>query len=1045
MSRAFTRIVLAGAVGLSGVSAQEPGLGALRIDAAHSPEPKEVAPIETGLPLKLKSGAHIAFIGNTLFDRAQDFGFFETLLYRAFPKHDLTVRTLAWSADEVDLMPRPANFGSLHQHLLAQKTDVIFAAYGFNESFAGVEAIGRFKARLVALLTVLRSRAYNGKTAPQIVLVSPIANEDLENVPAGKVNNMRIAAYTEAMQLVAAEQKVGFVDVFSPMLKTLGKERKQSLTFNGVHLLEAGYRLFASELFRGVFHRDPPVIREPLRAAVIEKNRQFHYRYRPINSFYYVGGRKGPYGNNDFLPAMRRFDAMLANRDRRVWAIAKGGKVPAEIDDSNVSPLPKAQRRRNVNRWMTPADELKAFKIDPRFQVNCFASEEDFPDLACPIQMRWDARGRLWVSCSTTYPHVYPGNAGVDKIIVLEDTDGDGRADKSSVFADDLGIPLSFEFGDGGLYVSEPPHLVFLADRDGDGRADFRRKVLTGFGTEDSHHSLHDLVWTPDGDLLGRDSIFLHSQVETPYGPVRMFDSGWFRFRPKTHRLQAFGTYRSTNPWGVTFDDWGQHVASHPIFASAFHATNPPYPTLHPRPAGIKAYSGTCGQEFVDMKSFPDELQGCFIKVRYKPTNRVEIHKWQERDDHYAEKYVGDILFSSNLSFIPVDVRFGPRGALYVLDWYNPVKGHAQYSLRDERRDRKSGRVWRITAKDRSLQQPPKIAAAPIDDLLRVLERREYRYRYWAKRELRDRDASAVKKALDAWLAGLDEKDPRFRHHQVEALWMYRNIQKVRADLLVELLRCEEHHARAAATRQLRYWHAWVPGAIDLLGAAAIDESGLVRLEAAIAASYIGSVVALRQVLVILDKPRGVHLDYALACALGSEALRRHWEGVEEFAAIPGFVAKFGKRQEFRETRSSAKNAQFDSQKNLKLVEISCVPEKMKFTVERIEVKSNQPVKLVFTNPDACDHNLVICRPGGALKVGMAASAMARDPKNARSAFIPAKEHKRIFRASAMIGPTRKSRIDVMRFRAPKKRGVYPYICTFPGHFAIMKGEMVVK
>ena len=158
-------------------------------------------------------------------------------------------------------------------------------------------------------------------------------------------------------------------------------------------------------------------------------------------------------------------------------------------------------------------------KSIPRFEVNLFAGEEEFPEIACPIQMRWDSQGRMWVSCSTTYPHVYPGDEPSDKLVILEDTDGDGKADKSSVFADDLHIPLSFEFGDGGVYVSEEPHLSFIKDTDGDGKADYREKVLTGFGCEDSHHALHDFAWTPDGDLIFRESIFHHSQVEDAVWP----------------------------------------------------------------------------------------------------------------------------------------------------------------------------------------------------------------------------------------------------------------------------------------------------------------------------------------------------------------------------------------------------------------------------------------------------------------------------------------------------------------------------------------------
>jgi hypothetical protein len=207
-------------------------------------------------------------------------------------------------------------------------------------------------------------------------------------------------------------------------------------------------------------------------------------------------------------------------------------------------------------------------------------------------------------------------------------------------------------------------------------RADERRVVLSGFGTEDSHHALHDFMWTPDGDLILRESIFHHSQVETPYGPVRQQNSGWFRWEPATHRLVSFGSYPSTNPWGVTFDDWGQHTASHPVYAAAFHALDPPYPQQHPVPKGLQAYSGVCGQQFVDTPAFPDELQGHLIRVRYKPTNRIELLSWKEGAYGFEEEYIGDLLFSTNLSFIPVDLQFGPRGDLYVCDWYNPVKGH---------------------------------------------------------------------------------------------------------------------------------------------------------------------------------------------------------------------------------------------------------------------------------------------------------------------------------------------------------------------------------
>ena len=1018
------------------------------IYAKNAPIAGPADAVVTALPLPLNKGDRIALIGNTLLDRAQHFGHLEALLHSHFPNHELIVRNLCWSADTIDLQPRPSNFANLDQHLTHEKIDVIIAAFGFNESFAGKDGLTQFEKSLATFLTSLKTKAYNGKSAPRILLLSPIANENTAAVTAADMNNEQIELYVAAMQRVAAQQKIAFVDVFKPMQQAMASPGTD-LTINGCHLTEQGYATFAEKFCSQAFQISTVDAQkylsnsETLRGVITDRNRQFFRRYRPLNTFYYTGDRNKSYGYLDFLPAMRNFDIMAANRDRRIWDIVQGKEVSGPIDDSNVPTLPDTTESRGANRWITAADELKEFTVDPRFEVNLFAGEEEFPDIAAPIQMRWDSLGRLWVACSTTYPHVYPGNEPNDKLVILEDTDHDGKADKSTVFADDLHIPLSFEFGDGGVYVSEMPDLTFIKDTDGDGKADLRRRVLTGFGTEDSHHALHDFTWTPDGDLLFRESIFHHSQVETPYGPIRQQNSGWFRFEPRSQRLTSFGTYHSTNPWGVTFDDWGNHVASHPIFAAAFHSLDPPYPQQHSSPAGLRAYSGTCGHEFVDFNTFPEELQGGFIKVRYKPTNRVEIHKWNETEFGFDEEYVSDLIFSSNLSFIPVDLRYGPRGAMYVCDWYNPIKGHAQYSLRDDRRDRHSGRIWRITAKGKDLQEPPKFAGASIDELLDIQKRPEYRYRYWAKRELRERDPDAVKAAMDDWVAKLDTTDPRHRHHQVEAIWGYRNIGKVNADLLREVLKCEEHHARAAATQQLRYWHPGMSDAVHLLHRSANDANGLVRMEAAIAASYIGSKEALDAMLDVFKYPREAHTAYAITSSLGSANLRRHWEGNADYN-VAKLLKSAGRGNLFKEPTPDAKEAQFDSQKDLMTVRISCVPERMRFTVEQFAAKPGQPVKIVFANPDATDHNLVIVQPDALAEVGMAANAMARDPKNANSDFIPSDKQSLILQASPMIGPTRKSLVHVMRFTAPKESGVYPFVCTFPGHWVIMNGVMVV-
>ena len=502
----------------------------------------------------------------------------------------------------------------------------------------------------------------------------------------------------------------------------------------------------------------------------------------------------------------------------------------------------------------------------------------------------------------------------------------------------------------------------------------------------------------------------------------------------------------STNPWGVTFDDWGQHMASYPIYAQAFHALDPAYPDQHPRPVGLHAYSGTCGQEFVDFPNWPEDMQGGFVKVRYKPTNRVEFHRWNESDFGFTEKYVGNILFSKNLSFIPVDLRYGPDGAMYVCDWYNPVKGHAQYSLRDDRRDRVSGRIFRIMPKGAKPQQMPKIHGATLGQLLAILKRPEYRYRYWAKRELRGRDPAKVKAALDAWVTQLNPADPRHRHHQIEAVWLYRSIDAVNTQLLSELLQCDNHNARAAAAHQFRYWHSHFKNRKQILNRLAKDPSTLVRMETAIATSYIGTPWALKALVQILNQPNIGHLSYAIHAALGSHTIKPLWSGNADTTAqhpeISKFITAFNLRQKMSpKQRYSAKDAEFDNRKGLQVVKIAAVKERMLFDITRFEVKAGQPVRIDFSNPDATAHNLVIVTPGAEAEIGQAANEMAKDPKEAQKGqFIP--KSKKVLHATRMVAPLS---AESLRFIAPEKPGEYPYLCTFPGHWIIMKGTMVVK
>src|SRR5438034_6290481 len=205
-----------------------------------------------------------------------------------------------------------------------------------------------------------------------------------------------------------------------------------------------------------------------------------------------------------------------------------------------------------------PAAELASFRIADGFEVNLFASEKD--GVAKPIQMRFDPRGRLWVIGSTVYPQIEPGQIPNDKLLILEDTDGDGRCDKTTVFADGLMIPTGIELGNGGAYVGQGTELLHLKDTDGDDKADERRVVLRGFGTGDNHQNINSFLFGPGGELWFSQGLHIRSHVETPWGIVRLEQAGLWRLWPRRLNLQGFygSEHEPQNPWGFVFTDWGE-------------------------------------------------------------------------------------------------------------------------------------------------------------------------------------------------------------------------------------------------------------------------------------------------------------------------------------------------------------------------------------------------------------------------------------------------------------------------------------------------------
>lgn len=529
-----------------------------------------------------------------------------------------------------------------------------------------------------------------------------------------------------------------------------------------------------------------------------------------------------------------------------------------------------------------PQVALQRLRTDEGYRINLYASEQQFPELANVTQMTWDGQGRLWASVMPSYPHHVPGEPPNDKIIILEDTSRDGRADRLTVFADSLYLPGGFELGDGGVYVAQQPDLLFLEDTDGDDRADTRERILHGFGTGDSHHSISAFEWGPDGALYLMEGTFLYSQVETPYGPERLRYGGVWRYHPKTEKLDLHVSYPFANPWGQTFDFWGQNFlfdASGGANYFALPITGAvEYPQKHvPMRVYTEWVRPTAGGEIIRNPHFPDSVQGNLLINNVIGFQGVKHHRVVEEGSGYNSEEVEPLLYSLDRNFRPVDLQFGPDGALYIVDWWNPLIGHMQYSLRDPRRDASHGRIWRVTYPDRPLLEDPAIAGRSADELLDLLTEYTDRHRvlYRVRRELWSRPREEVMSALEAWVPTLDPSDDLYEHHLLEALWAYQSHHVVREELLRQLLRADRYQVRAAATRVLRYWQGEVDGALALFEQQVNDAHPRVRLEAVVALSYHDSADAAAIALQALQYPVDYYLDYGLRETM--KALEEAW------------------------------------------------------------------------------------------------------------------------------------------------------------------------
>jgi putative membrane-bound dehydrogenase-like protein len=415
-----------------------------------------------------------------------------------------------------------------------------------------------------------------------------------------------------------------------------------------------------------------------------------------------VGGGTGEQDAEVARAGIARFQSALgttpaAEGDRKTSA-ADRPAPPATAAAREV--IPHGQTRL-PNPPLSPAEAIRKMTVPEGFTVELVASE---PDLVNPVAMTFDERGRVWVTESLEYPRRSPG-PGRDRVKVLEDTDGDGKADRFSVFAEGLNIPSGVAVGHGGVWVANAPDILFLQDTDGDGKADRREVVVTGFGREDTHELPNTLAWGPDGWLYGWNGVFNPSRV-THRGKTYDFTCAVFRIQPRTRDFEIFceGT---SNPWGLAWDNEGSAFASacvidhlwHLVETGYYHRQGGPYPPFTWKIDSIVDHThqkaAYCGIHFYDSDAYPPAYREKLYMGNIHG-NCVNVDSLRRRGSTYAATAGPDFLIANDSWFMPVSQKTGPDGCLYVLDWYDRYHCYQDANRDPAGIDRLKGRLYRV-------------------------------------------------------------------------------------------------------------------------------------------------------------------------------------------------------------------------------------------------------------------------------------------------------------------------------------------------------------
>ena len=767
--------------------------------------------------------------------------------------------------------------------------------------------------------------------------------------------------------------------------------------------------------------------------------------------------------------------------------------------EEEVGPMDRGANNPRYYRKQLPLDAETAIDrmiVPPGYRVELFAAE---PDIVNPISMNWDEQGRLWVIESIEYPYprdFWPDGGGKDRILILEDTNGDGRADEFTVFAEDLNIPTSLTFYNGGIIVHQAPETLFLKDTSGDGKADHREVLFEGWRQWDTHAGPNNMHYGLDNQIWG---VLGYAGMDgTVGGEHHEFGMGVYRFKPDGSELE-FLRRTNNNTWGLGFNEQGEAFIStangnpsthfqfpqrlyHNLYGLDDSVTERLTDTsriitltnLFRQVDWVGAFTSAAGHALYTARTYPREYWNRIAFVTEPTVQLVAELILEENGSGYRAAHPRNLVASDDEWFSPVQAEVGPDGHIWIADWYNYIIQHNAESDRQEPtpgnayanplRDREHGRIYRIVYEGADPAENLTLANASSEKLVNTLVHENMLWRKHAQRLLVEREEADVVPSLIELVRDRSEDETGVNVGAIHALWTLHGLGEMdhasgdAFDAAVEALQHPSASVRMNAVQVLPKTEESMAALLEFC--LPDDENMKVRLKTLIAfADMPENEDAGGAIFNTLNKEENledrwireaaslaaaVHNVGFLAAAdeagmLPDEADAPVNEGADQ--TLEGIIAMVLSEDPSAVEEIGRDVAVADDDDTFDMIlELGVVENVMQFDMEEIRVQAGQTIRIDFTNTDNMEHNLLIINPGSLQEVGRLADQMITAPDGRDRLYVP--DSPDILAFTPLLDPGESYQLV---FNVPDEPGEYPFVCTIPGHWRIMNGVMIVE